>query len=61
VPWIAGKRRLGCACERASVPNVTPNDLRRTFATWLKQQDVDSAVVANMMRHGSTAVSKSGT
>jgi hypothetical protein len=35
---------------------VTPNDLRRTFATWLKQNDVDSAVVAAMMGHSSTAM-----
>jgi hypothetical protein len=35
---------------------VTPNDLRRTFATWLKQNDVDSAVVAAMMGHASTAM-----
>ena len=38
------------------VPRVTPNDLRRTFATWLKQNDVDSAVVAAMMGHSSTAM-----
>ena len=31
-------------------------DLRRTFATWLKQRDVDSAVVAAMMGHSSTAM-----
>ena len=35
---------------------MTPNDLRRTFATWLKQSDVDSAVVAAMMGHSSTAM-----
>ena len=35
---------------------MTPNDLRRTFATWLKQNDVDSAVVAAMMGHSSTAM-----
>jgi methanogenic corrinoid protein MtbC1 len=35
---------------------VTPNDLRRTFATWLKQNDVDSAVVAAMMGHNATAM-----
>jgi len=36
--------------------SVTPNDLRRTFATWLKQNDVDSAVVAALMGHSSTAM-----
>lgn len=38
------------------MPRVTPNDLRRSFATWLKQSDVDSAVVAAMMGHTSTAM-----
>lgn len=55
-PWTDDKRGLARACERAGVPRVTPNDLRRTFATWLKQQDVDSAVVANMMGHNSTTM-----
>lgn len=55
-PWPGDKRELARACERAGVPRVTPNDLRRTFATWLKQSDVDSAVVAAMMGHTSTAM-----
>ena len=55
-PWGNDKRELQRACERAGVPRVTPNDLRRTFATWLKQNDVDSAVVAAMMGHSSTAM-----
>lgn len=53
---VDDKRELARACERAGVPRVTPNDLRRTFATWLKQRDVDSAVVAAMMGHSSTAM-----
>ncbi|MBX3157640.1 MAG: tyrosine-type recombinase/integrase [Deltaproteobacteria bacterium] len=48
-PWPNDKRELARACERAGVPRVTPNDLRRSFTTWLKQSDVDSAVVAAMM------------
>jgi integrase len=55
-PWGNDKRELARACARAGVPRVTPNDLRRTFATWLKQSDVDSAVVAAMMGHSSTAM-----
>ena len=55
-PWGNDKRELRRACERAGVPRVTPNDLRRTFATWLKQNDVDSAVVAAKMGHSSTAM-----
>lgn len=44
-PWPHDKRELARACTRGGVPRVTPNDLRRTFATWLKQKDVDYAVV----------------
>jgi len=55
-PWGNDKRELARACARAGVPRVTPNDLRRTFATWVKQNDVDSAVVAAMMGHSSTAM-----
>ena len=30
---------------------VSPNDLRRTFASWLKQRGVDSMVVAKLLGH----------
>lgn len=33
---------------------VTPNDLRRTFASWLKQQGVDSYTVAKLLGHTSS-------
>ena len=33
---------------------VTPNDLRRTFASWLKQQGVDSFQVARLLGHTSS-------
>lgn len=33
---------------------VTPNDLRRTFASWLKQRGFDSLVVAQLLGHTST-------
>lgn len=38
----------------APLPRVTPNDLRRTFASWLKQQGVDSFTVAKMLGHSSS-------
>jgi hypothetical protein len=43
IVWNASEKTV----ERG-VPRVTPNDLRRTFATWFKQKDVDSVVVASM-------------
>lgn len=51
------------ACEDAAkkkrrppepAPIVSPNDLRRTFASWLKQRKVDSLVVAHLLGHSST-------
>jgi integrase len=53
-PWGNVGRDLPAACRRAGVPRCTPNDLRRTFASWLKQAGEDSAVVAEMMGHKST-------
>jgi hypothetical protein len=46
-PRSCDKRELARACERANIPRV---------ATWLKQSDVDSAVVSAMMGHSSTAM-----
>ena len=33
---------------------VSPNDLRRTYASWLKQQGIDSMVVAKLLGHTSS-------
>ncbi len=48
--------RLNKAAKRGqqTIPVVSPNDLRRTFASWLKQRGVDSLTVARMLGHEST-------
>ena len=33
---------------------MSPNELRRTFASWLKQAQVDSFVVAQLLGHSSS-------
>jgi len=38
----------------AAMRNISPNDLRRTFASWLKQAGVDSMAVAKMLGHTSS-------
>jgi integrase len=48
-PWLNARRDLIAACQRVCIRPVTPNDLRRTFASWLKQRGVDSMVVARLM------------
>lgn len=52
--WRNVRRDLAVAAELAKVPKVTPNDLRRTYASWLKDQGTDSAVVARLLGHTST-------
>jgi integrase len=69
LPWLLSARRpsglvlgrwgnvcrdLAIYCGRAKIDPVTPNDLRRTFASWLKQAGVDSRAVADLMGHSST-------
>jgi len=52
--WINVRRDLEAACHRAGIRKVTPNDLRRTFASWLLQAGESNFVVARMMGHSST-------
>jgi len=49
--WSNIRRDLAAACRRARIRQVTANDLRRTFASWLKQRGVDSMVVARLLGH----------
>ncbi len=53
-PWPNYNRDLGAACKRGGIAPVSANDLRRTFASWLKQAGVDSLTVAHLLGHSST-------
>jgi integrase len=69
-PWSNVRRDLHAAVNRANakavwdlpagepqppaIPLVSPNDLRRTFASWLVQQKVPLLTVAHLMGHSST-------
>jgi len=61
-PWSNVRRALHQACEKAGLwdrktktgKRVSPNDLRRTFASWLVQQGVPLLTVATLMGHSST-------
>jgi integrase len=55
-PWGSVRRDLANACTRAGVPKVTPNDLRRTFASWLVQAGESLFVVATLLGHNSTGM-----
>jgi len=46
------------ACQRAGVPYVSPNDLRRTHATLLGEAGVPDEFVARLLGHTTTAMAK---
>ena len=50
-PWENVCRDLAVACGKAKIPPVTPNDLRRTFASWLVQQGAPTFTVTKLMGH----------
>jgi integrase len=56
--WIHGNRYRDMKrfCERAQIEYTNFDDLRRTFASWLKQEGVDSLTVAQLMGHRSTTM-----
>ncbi len=52
--WSNSRRDLAEACTRAGIDRVSSNDIRRTYASWLKNAGTDSAVVAQLLGHSST-------
>lgn len=49
--WPNVCRDLAARCESLGIAAVTPNDLRRTFGSWLVQQNVSAHIVAKLMGH----------
>jgi len=52
--WVNIRRDLGAACERAGLPAVSPNDLRRTFATQLARAGAPILHLKELLGHTST-------
>jgi len=50
-PWTNVGRELPAACAAIGIEPLTPNDLRRTTATWLRAQGVEPSALAAMLRH----------
>jgi integrase len=50
-PWGNVRRDLHDACVRAGIAPVSPNDLRRTCATWLRQAEVEPHLIGAMLGH----------
>jgi integrase len=57
-PWSRGNylRDLKAACTRAKIDPCTPNDLRRTHATLLRNAGVDRDVVRGLLGHTAESV-----
>jgi integrase len=54
LPWQNVRRDLAQACDRAGIEPCTPNDLRRTCATWLRQLGAPPDLIAPVMGHADT-------
>jgi hypothetical protein len=52
--WPSVGRDFPRACALAGIEKVTPNDLRRTYASWLVNAGAPLKVVANLLGHSST-------
>lgn len=52
--WGKVNRDLAAACKRAGIARVSPNDLRRTFSSWLAQAGVPALTTAHLLGHTST-------
>lgn len=52
--WNNVRRDLAVACKHLGILTVTPNDLRRTFASWLVQAGESSYVVSQLLGHSSS-------
>lgn len=52
--WSNVRRYLALHCRQLGLERVSPNDLRRTFASWLVQAGVSSFVVSQLLGHTSS-------
>jgi integrase len=52
--WRNPAAGLAYACARLGLTRASPNDLRRTFISWLKEAGVDTFVVAKLAGHASS-------
>jgi len=53
-PWGNVRHDLEAACARAQIERCSPNDLRRTFAHWMRHAGVPLELLAPLMGHATT-------
>ena len=49
--WQNVRRDLRAACTKLKIPRCSPNDLRRTCATWLRAAGTPPHLIAPLMGH----------
>jgi integrase len=54
LPWQNVRRDLAIACDKVGIEPCSPNDLRRTCATWLRQDGAPPDLIAPVMGHADT-------
>ncbi len=53
-PWTNVRRDLHAACDAVKIVRCSPNDLRRTCATWLRAAGASPELIAPVMGHADT-------
>ena len=56
VAWPRASHGVGAACKRASIPHLSPKDLRRTAASWLLAAGAAQPIVSRLLRHRNDAM-----
>jgi integrase len=54
--WVNMSKDIPKLCLKLGIPRATPNDLRRSFATWGIEAGIARADVAKLLGHTSTAM-----
>lgn len=49
--WSNPSRDLSVACRQAGIEKASPNDLRRSLATWMRALGVDISIIAAVLGH----------
>lgn len=57
-PWTGIGNELRRLCERGRCAHVSPNDLRRTHASWLRDSGVEPALIATQLGHTTSAMAE---
>ncbi len=50
-PWVNVQRDIADACVRAGITRCSPNDLRRTHGTWLRNAGVEPQLIGAALGH----------